>query len=187
MDDISDRASLFESGPAAITRIGPVRVSKNGPTSRIGTTPGCCCVSWCEASIWRSRSAGICGVGYSISIRVESLAFTAYLPITTSAPDLKSTIEVGRGDPTQRDRTQNVLRLVLLQILLGTSVRTTGKSPLRKVRGQRRRLVLAARSLRQQPSQLPQLRRRHHTHSVEHRIHQCIPLIEQHAVIQKSR
>src|SRR5208282_1535499 len=92
-----------------------------------------------------------------------------------------------RSDPIKRHRTQNVLRRVLLQILLGTSVRTTSKSPLRKIRGQRRRLVLAAHSLRQQPGQLPQLRRRHHAHSVEHRIHQYIPLIEQHAVIQKSR
>src|SRR4029077_2904278 len=84
-----------------------------------------------------------------------------------------------RSHPVERDRTQNVLRRVLLEDLL--------ESALRKIGGQRRRVALVAFSLRQQPGQLPQLRRRHHAHSVEHHIHQHVPLIEQHAVIQKSR
>src|SRR6267154_3352491 len=114
MDDISERASAFERGPAAITMIGPVRASKNGPTSRIAATPGCCCVMWCDASICLNRSAAICGVGYSISINVESPAFTAYLAIATSAPEAKSTREAGNGDPTRARATGPRIYFVVL-------------------------------------------------------------------------
>ena len=160
--------------------IGPVRVSKNGPISRIGAIPGCCCVTWCDgvdlAQTFRRNLRRRIFDQHQSCVAARS---PHTCPSRLPRPIAKSTIAAGSGDPS--GRAQPDPECIWLYFF-----RDSCSKPLGRCVWQRGRIALVAIGLREQSGQLPKLRSRHHAHLVEDSIHQNVSLIKQHTVILES-